>query len=96
MKYLLTICIAVLSLNSFAQEDPYEFSTFNDFYIPLQESTSLTGGMVWDDPTFTLDLPFEFELFGDTISQLMMDEVLHNAANHVENQFAIQAVLDDS
>ena len=27
---------------------------------------------------------------------LTMDEVLHNAANHAENQFAIQAVLDDS
>lgn len=27
---------------------------------------------------------------------LTMDEVLHNAANHADNQFAIQAVLDDS
>ncbi|MCB0762912.1 MAG: hypothetical protein KDC12_15400, partial [Flavobacteriales bacterium] len=72
MKTITTFLLSLCILSASAQDD-YEFSTFTAFYIPVLDGTSLTGGQIWDDPDFTLQLPFEFVYFGDTISALFGD-----------------------
>ena len=48
----------------------YEFVSFNRIYFESDNWTSLTNGEVWDDPDLQVDLPFDFEFYGETINTL--------------------------
>lgn len=76
---------------------PYEFSAFNEPYVPLQNPISLDQGLVWDDPEYFISLPFEWVIFEDTItdfilggpgSQLVQDYYLHDTVDAVIPYFA--------
>jgi len=51
---------------------PYQFSAFNETYMPLQNPISLDQGLVWDDPEYTIPLPFEWVIFEDTLTEIIL------------------------
>ena len=51
---------------------PYQFSAFNEPYMPLQNPISLDQGLVWDDPEYTIPLPFEWVIFEDTLTEIIL------------------------
>jgi hypothetical protein len=55
-----------------AQEFPYPFSTYNEVYTPLTESTNLLGNELWDDPEVFIPIGFDFTLFGNTTNELLL------------------------
>lgn len=56
----------------FSQEFPYAFSTYNESYTPLGESTDLLGDELWDDPEVFIPIGFDFTLFGNTTDELLL------------------------
>ncbi|MFM9947323.1 MAG: T9SS type A sorting domain-containing protein [Saprospiraceae bacterium] len=57
-------------LNLQSQDTPYIFSHGNAPYVPLENATSITNGMTWDDPEDIIPIGFDFPLFSDTITEL--------------------------
>ncbi|MFN6379086.1 MAG: T9SS type A sorting domain-containing protein [Flavobacteriales bacterium] len=55
-----------------AQEFPYAFSTYNETYTPLGESTNLLGDELWDDPEVFIPIGFDFTIFGNTTNELLL------------------------
>jgi len=84
---------------------PYQFSAFNEPYLPLQNPVSLDQGLVWDDPEYFISLPFEWVIFEDTItdfilggpgSQLVQDYYLNDTVDAVIPYFADIINVNDS
>ncbi len=46
----------------------YTFSTSTATYVDLTNPTSVNNGEIWDDPEYTISLPFEFEMNGTIIT----------------------------
>lgn len=70
MKNLFTILFSLFSfMGLFAQSADYEFTTFIEEYEALKNPMPLTDG-VWDDPSFTIPLGFDFIFHGDTVNTL--------------------------
>ncbi len=97
--FLLPVVFSVITHCYHAQVTsfPYEFSAFNEPYVPLQNPISLDEGIVWDDPEYFIELPFEWVIFEDTIthfilggpgSQLVQDYYLHDTIDAVIPYFA--------
>src|SRR5688572_13175295 len=49
----------------------YYFAAENANYTPIQGGQSLVSG-VWDNPQLTIPIGFEFEFYGETISELYL------------------------
>lgn len=72
-KTLFALSVAVITSTSvFAQEFPYAFSTYNETYTPLGESTNLLGDELWDDPEVFIPIGFDFTIFGNTTNELLL------------------------
>ncbi len=75
-KWLLSFSFAGLfafsSLQAQVTTFPYQFSAFNEPYLPLENPISLDQGLVWDDPELMVTLPFEWVIFEDTITQFIV------------------------
>lgn len=50
----------------------YSLSTFTEPYTDLTGATSVNNGEVWDDPAYTISIPFPFVLNGNEISFLQL------------------------
>jgi hypothetical protein len=75
---ILSFVLTLASAGVFAQQAAgphYMFSTYSSTFEPIQEATSLDGGMVWDDPTWTVPLGFTFYTANDTITTLYVGEL---------------------
>lgn len=48
-----------------AQEVNYYFEQFTNSYENLEDPISLTGGMIWDDPEFTIPVDIDFNFFNN-------------------------------
>lgn len=71
---LLLVCSTLMI---HAQESlPYIFSVEQEAYQPLENPSSLTFNAIWDDPAFTVFIPFDFHYMGDTITSLNTTEDL--------------------
>lgn len=64
--------MVLCSASIVAQEFPYSFTTYNQAYSPLQESTNLFGDEIWDDPEVFIPIGFDFTLFGNTTDELLL------------------------
>ncbi len=70
--------LVISQLPLFSQLDcssvEYEYSTFIEAYqdIDPEQATSLSQGIVWDDPDFEFPIGFDFEFFSFTTSNLMV------------------------
>ncbi len=65
--------LLVLSLHSLgikAQLNNYDFFVLNRPFTFLSDSVSLNQGLTWDDPDFTIPLPFDMLYMGEPISSL--------------------------
>ncbi len=67
---LLLVAFACYGFSAQSQDAPYTFSHGNAPYVPLENATSITNGMTWDDPEDIIPIGFDFPLFSDTISEL--------------------------
>ncbi len=78
MKNLFTKTFLVLfSLFIFstsqAQTFPYFLEFETDTYADIEEATELTSvGDLWDDPSYTIPLGFDFDFFGGTYSEIQI------------------------
>ena len=71
--YLLFISLGFIS--GIEAQDPYYFLTIeNETYQPLEDAISLTLGSPWDDPDYNMPIGFDFDFFGETITDLTIDE----------------------
>lgn len=48
----------------------YTFNLQTAAYTPLDNPTSLSGGVIWDDPTFPIPLPFPININGQAVNNL--------------------------
>jgi hypothetical protein len=77
-KNILAFVITLASAGVFAQlpvGPHYLFTTYSSAFTPLEEGVSLDGGMIWDDPTWTVPLGFTFYTANDTITTLYVGEL---------------------
>ena len=77
-KNILAFLITLASAGVFAQQPVgphYLFTTYTSAFTPLEEGVSLDGGMIWDDPTWTVPLGFTFYTANDTITTLYVGEL---------------------
>jgi hypothetical protein len=77
-KNILAFVITLASAGVFAQlpvGTHYLFTTYSSAFTPLEEGVSLDGGMIWDDPTWTVPLGFTFYTANDTITTLYVGEL---------------------
>lgn len=75
----------------------YNFSLLNEPYVVLDNPTSLSAGVSWDDPTLPVALPFSFQINGQTIDQLMIEGLggtLMGGYLNNPNQFEVLAPFD--
>jgi hypothetical protein len=75
---ILAILLTLASAGVFAQQavgPHYVFTSYNSAFTPLEEATSLDGGQIWDDPTWTVPLGFNFYTANDTITTLYVGEL---------------------
>ncbi len=73
MKHLFTLIALVLLFGStWSQTLPYTLTIFTEPYQELTESELLSGDDIWDDPSYLVDMPFEYQLFGDPINDLLI------------------------
>ncbi len=75
---ILAFFLTLASAGVFAQQPVgphYLFTTYSSTFTPLEEGVSLDGGMVWDDPTWTVPLGFTFYTANDTITTLYVGEL---------------------
>jgi len=69
-RCLFLVAFACYGFSLQSQDAPYTFSHGNAPYVPLENATSITNGMTWDDPEDIIPIGFDFPLFSDTISEL--------------------------
>ena len=77
-KNLVAFLLTLASAGVFAQQPVgphYLFTTYSSTFTPLEEGVSLDGGMIWDDPTWTVPLGFTFYTANDTITTLYVGEL---------------------
>lgn len=77
-KNILALVITLASAGVFAQQavgPHYAFTNYSSSFTPLEEATSLDGGAIWDDPTWTVPLGFTFYTANDTITTLYVGEL---------------------
>ncbi|NNE54866.1 MAG: hypothetical protein HKN32_02515, partial [Flavobacteriales bacterium] len=73
MKKLFTLLFASSVLLTNAQ-DPFTLSIFGDDYVPLEGSTSLNNGEVWDDPSYDIPIGFDFYLFDQGMQNILLSD----------------------
>ncbi len=82
MKNLLTqravriysIMLLIIISTAKTQAQSYTLTTLTDTYTDIT-GTSLSNGMTWDDPEYTVPIGFDFEAFGYTTSSLEFFDV---------------------
>lgn len=77
-KNILAFILTLASAGVFAQQAAgphYVFTNYSSTFTPLEEATSLDGGQIWDDPTWTVPLGFTFYTANDTITTLYVGEL---------------------
>ena len=77
-KNFVAFLLTLASAGVFAQlpvGPHYVFSTYTSAFETIQEATSLDGGQIWDDPTWTVPLGFTFYTANDTITTLYVGEL---------------------
>ncbi|MFK7755641.1 MAG: T9SS type A sorting domain-containing protein [Flavobacteriales bacterium] len=76
MKTIIPLLLMCVHLNVLAQLNcdgiDYEVSTFTEAYtdLDIEDVTSLTNGLVWDDPEFQFPIGFEFLFYNQSTSDL--------------------------
>lgn len=73
MKQVLTTIMLLWTAVLLGQEVPYQFSVGSESYEDLVNDTDLTEGMIWDDPFYSFELPFEFTLLNSTGNIFVID-----------------------
>ena len=77
-KNILAFLLTLASAGVFAQQAAgphYVFTNYSSTFTPLEEATSLDGGQIWDDPTWTVPLGFTVYTANDTITTLYVGEL---------------------
>ena len=76
MKFFYTSLILVITIIYISAQEllPYQFSIEQGEYVELENPISLTNGEIWDDPTFTVPLGFDFDYLGQTVSTLSAND----------------------
>lgn len=74
--YLSFFCALCHGMTNAQESLPYIFSVDEAAYSPLENPTSLTFEQIWDDPAFTVSIPFDFHFLGDTITTLNTNDDL--------------------
>ena len=71
----LTLLLFFCTSQLFAQDPPYILVTTTGTYANLENPTELTSvGDLWDDPSFTIPIGFNFEFLGETSNTLIMND----------------------
>lgn len=69
MKHILLLLSVFFSLFTIAQL-PYTFTSFSDAYTPLENSTSLNNGQIWDDPEYNVPIGFQWTYYDVSTFQI--------------------------
>ena len=72
MKIIILLNLLLLTASGFSQT--YTFSAFPGGYSDLISSTSLNNGQVWDDPYYSVPIGFNFEYFGESLTNIEIND----------------------
>ena len=72
MKKIIIVVLFFALFTSNAQE--YELTVLNEAYENLEDATSLNNGNVWDDPSFTVPIGFDFQLGPNMVNTLFFSD----------------------
>lgn len=64
--YATFICLMATS----ASAQYYDFTSFNVLYYESDNWTSVSNGEIWDDPEYEIQLPWEFNFYGEIIDKI--------------------------
>jgi len=64
------LSLFIMSTGLFAQEVNYYFEQFTSTYNNLEDPISLSNNIIWDDPEYLLQVDFDFNLLGNSLTQL--------------------------
>ena len=95
MKKPLLFAAAVICFASAYSQFPYSATVLNEYYLPLDNPTSLGIEVGWDDPEEFLPLPFDMVLWGDTCTVLATAEVGQMILGAGNGTHLIAPVLSD-
>lgn len=73
MKRKLLI-IATFVANTLVAQQSYYFGQYQEAYEPLTDSISLNQGQIWDDPTYSVPIGFNFDFFGHTFTAVEFED----------------------
>ena len=97
MKQLLLIFTTFIVGNAcYSQGSSYQMSTFQRAYTELEFDFDLTNRQVWDDPEYSVSLPFDFQFF-DTLCRVVNidDSGLYLTLRDHPNNFGGITFLED-
>ena len=72
MKIIILLSVLLLTASGFSQT--YTFAAFPGGYSDLISSTSLNNGQVWDDPYYSVPIGFNFEYFGESLTNIEISD----------------------
>lgn len=87
-KKISTILLLLLFVIAKSQNE-YSFSVYNNPYEDIENGTSITNDLIWYDFSAQIPIGFNFELFGESISELYIHQnvaapnILTPAENYV-------------
>lgn len=56
------------------QSQSYDFSVSTGTYTDLEGIISLNDSLTWEDPEYVIPIGLDFQYFGSTINEIIMDE----------------------
>jgi len=71
MKRITTI---IFLLAGFLVQAQYELTVLNEGYDNLEDTTSLNNGEIWDDPSFTIPIGFDFQLGPNVVDTIFISD----------------------
>jgi hypothetical protein len=80
-----TTIILLLLLSFSIQAQNYTFSNLTGTYSDLTGTTSISNGEIWDDPEYTLALPFPFVINGSSMNSINVSDgfITQNASTTI-------------
>lgn len=73
MKKIFSVLFLVLSYSSSFAQAP-QLTVLNGSYTNLQNATSLTKGIIWDDPEFVIQDDFNFSFYGVRWDSIIVED----------------------
>ncbi len=74
MKKLIFLCFCLFLSTTYSIAQGYTFSVSQSIYSNLSQSTSVSNGATWDDPSYILPIGFTFNVYNHALTEFSTDQ----------------------